>query len=76
YAAGQMAAVNAFASPVRLDPIDCRELGATLVLAGRISLRTVEKVARDIGDAVEGSAPRPPEQSTPREPMRAPVQED
>ncbi|XXY21760.1 hypothetical protein WME88_19275 [Sorangium sp. So ce216] len=76
YAAGQMAAVNAFTSPVRLEPIDCRELGATLVLAGRISLRTVEKVARDIGDAVDGSAAKPAEQSTPREPMRAPAQED
>ncbi|XXY48720.1 hypothetical protein WME91_52820 [Sorangium sp. So ce269] len=76
YAAGQMAAVNAFTSPVRLEPIDCREFGATLVLAGRISLRTVEKVARDIGDAVEGSAEKPKEQSAPREPMRAPAQED
>ncbi|WP_437615360.1 hypothetical protein WMF20_18300 [Sorangium sp. So ce834] len=76
YAAGQMAAVNAFASPVRLDPIDCREIGATLVLAGRISLRTVEDVAREIGDAVEGSAAAPPERATPREPMRAPAQED
>ncbi|KYF53446.1 hypothetical protein BE08_23560, partial [Sorangium cellulosum] len=54
YAAGQMAAVNTFAFPVRLDPIDSRELGATLVLAGRISLRTVESVARNIGEAVEG----------------------
>ncbi|WP_437491720.1 hypothetical protein WME75_16165 [Sorangium sp. So ce1014] len=76
YAAGQMAAVNAFASPIRLDPIDCREIGATLVLAGRISLRTVEGVAREIGDAVEGSAAAPPERTTPREPMRAPAQED
>ncbi|WP_441286908.1 hypothetical protein ACSRUE_32045 [Sorangium sp. KYC3313] len=76
YAAGQMAAVNAFASPVRLDPIDCSEIGATLVLAGRISLRTVEDVAREIGDAVEGSAAAPPERTRPREPMRAPARED
>ncbi|WP_438043766.1 hypothetical protein [Sorangium sp. So ce128] len=76
YAAGQMAAVNAFASPVRLDPIDCSEIGATLVLAGRISLRTVEGVAREIGDAVEGSAAAPPERTKPREPMRAPARED
>ncbi|WP_437819314.1 hypothetical protein [Sorangium sp. So ce1078] len=76
YAAGQMAALNAFASPVRLDPIDCREFGATLVVAGRVSLRTVEDVAREIGDAVEGSAAAPPARATPREPMRAPAQED
>ncbi|WP_433936297.1 hypothetical protein AB3662_16535 [Sorangium cellulosum] len=76
YAAGQMAAVNTFASPVRLDPIDCREFGATLVLAGRISLRTVENVAREIGDAVEGSAAAPSERGAPREPMREPAQKD
>ncbi|AUX42207.1 hypothetical protein SOCE26_036340 [Sorangium cellulosum] len=76
YAAGQMAAVNAFSSPLQLDPVDSREFGATLVLAGRISLRSVETTARELGDAVEGSAASPAERRTPREPMKAPAQED
>ncbi|WP_437602960.1 hypothetical protein WMF28_15145 [Sorangium sp. So ce590] len=37
---------------------------------------TVEGAAREIGDAVEGSAAAPPKRTTPREPMRAPAQED
>ena len=45
-------------------------LGIMLILAGRISLTNVVAAARNIGDAVEGDSPAPPER--PIQPLQKP----
>lgn len=74
YADGQMAAVNTFTTPARLESVDYREIGVMFVLAGRISARTVASAASEISDVVEGDAKKPPPK--PPEPMRTPARKE
>lgn len=67
---GQAAVVNPFQLPPRLDRVDYRQTGVMLILAGRISLVNMVEAARNIGDAVEGESPAPPDR--PLRPLRKP----
>jgi hypothetical protein len=70
YMSGQMAVVNAFVDPNRLEVVDAREWGLTLVLAGRLGLSNVLRAADRVEDAVDGQATEP--EDRPAEPMRVP----
>jgi len=70
YGWGEIQAVNAFVEPNRLDLVDQREIGVMLVLAGRVSLGTIQRAAIGVQDVVEGAAPEPGDR--PPQPGRAP----
>jgi hypothetical protein len=70
YGRGEIQAVNAFVEPNRLELVDQREFGVMLVLAGRISLGTLQRAALGVQNVVEGEAPAPGKQ--PPQPTRDP----
>jgi hypothetical protein len=70
YGWGELQAVNTFVVPNRLELVDQRELGVMLVLAGRISLGTIQRTALGVQHVVEGGAPEPG--PTPPQPNRKP----
>jgi hypothetical protein len=74
FASGQMASVNAFVSPARLEPVYYSEIGGMLVFAGRMSLRTLVKTARSIEEAWDKGGD--PDMKKPTEPMRRPTKKD
>jgi hypothetical protein len=71
YGSGEIAVVNPFVQPTRLEIVDQHEWGVMLILAGRLSLRNLGSAADRVDDALTGAAPSPAPK--PREPMqRAP----
>jgi hypothetical protein len=71
YERGQMAAMNQFAVPADLAIIDFRAQSVMLIVAGRVSLRTVANAASDLKNVVEGDAPPP--LPRPRDPLPQPA---
>jgi hypothetical protein len=67
---GELQAVNTFVEPNRLELVDQREFGIMLVLAGRISLGTIQRTALGVQHVVEGEAPEPG--PAPPQPTRKP----
>jgi hypothetical protein len=67
---GETQAVNAFVEPNRLELVDQREFGLMLVLAGRVSLGSIQRAAIGVQNVVEGEAPAPAEE--PPQPARTP----
>lgn len=74
FSSGQVAAVNGFVSPPRLEPVYYSEIGGMIVVAGRVNLRTLVKAARSIGEAVEKGGDQ--NMKKPTEPMQEPTKKD
>jgi hypothetical protein len=63
YSTGDMLGVNGFATPPDRDRIAAREWAGMVVIAGRVTLSSVQKAAETVSETVSGQAPPPAKDS-------------